>query len=252
MAFQIQPCHRSKRDSPQGGRPACHRSIPISGRDARATFPALPPSICALLAAFGLFFPIPAPANPAPQAETSAESNTSADSKNAQASAEIPALLHGVWRGNAEQDFVAVRDINLVVEFGEDKSCSIVLSADTYFTGPSITKISDEVHLNGSWERSDGEILATMRQTEWTQKEQELSRYGESTPAEETQRQIPEAEFLFCFDFDPAKQLLTYTPLTSKYSNKNKTLSSADGANLLIIIPIKMEKIENPLPGGNH
>jgi hypothetical protein len=165
---------------------------------------------------------------------------------------ELSSLISGVWQGDAVQELIARREINLMVEFCDDKSCSIVLSTDTFFTGLDITKVTDRVHLLGSWEELDGAIFAIMRQTEWKQEIQEFNGYGQSTPVEKAQRKLSEFEFLFSFDYDPSKGIITYNQITNKNRGKKTIVTSGDGASLLIMIPVEMKKIENPLPDGNQ
>jgi hypothetical protein len=167
-------------------------------------------------------------------------------------SKEISSSLCGAWRGDVVQNMIDRQAISLVALFNEDKSCSIVCSVDSIITGLGVTKTSEWVHLKGSWELAKGGVLATMRQEEWKQKSQHFDGPGRTGPVKETPRITSRNEILFFFAYDPAKQLVTYFPMRAGIPSEKSQVSSADGSNLFIMKTIDMEKIENPLPDGNH
>jgi hypothetical protein len=248
--FQI-----SKSDSPWGGHSACLGATPYI-RDASTTFHVPLASIFALLAVFGLFFPLRAHANPVPRHDAIAATvgaNLSDDKAiQGKETKEFPALIYGVWRGDVVQKIVDQQEISLVAEFSEDKSCSIQIFMDSIMTGFGVTRANDSVHLRGSWEISDGMILATLRVEEWTQKIQHSDAPGHTGPVEETRKKLSGNELFFSFAYDSAKELITYYPTMGQFPPEKTKVTSADDKTLFLIAPIEMEKIENPLPDGNH
>lgn len=160
--------------------------------------------------------------------------------------------LLGVWQGRVEERIIDQKNITIMAEFSEDKSCSIVLTVDSVIRGFGVSKFRDRVHLKGTWETSPATILATARQVEWSQESQHSDGPGRTGPEEKSNRKLSDQEFIFYFAYNPAKELVTYMPITGMYPLEKTKIVSADDYKLSLMIPIEMEKIENPLENGNH
>jgi hypothetical protein len=160
--------------------------------------------------------------------------------------------LLGVWQGQVEERIIDQKNITIMAEFSEDKSCSIVLAVDSVIRGFGVSKFRDRVHLKGTWETSPASILATARQVEWSQESQHSDGPGRTGPEEKSNRKLSDQEFIFYFAYNPENELVTYMPMNTFYPSEKTQIVSADDYNLSHMLPIKMEKIENPLENGNH
>jgi len=160
--------------------------------------------------------------------------------------------LLGVWQGQVEERIIDQKNITIMAEFSEDKSCSIVISVESIIRGLGVTKKSDRVHLKGTWETSPATILATARQVEWSKESQHSDGPGRTSPEDKSNRNLSDQDFIFYFAYDPAREIITYMPISGIYPLEKTKVVSAEGDKLSLMLPIEMEKIENPLKNGNH
>lgn len=160
--------------------------------------------------------------------------------------------LLGVWQGHVKQRMIDMQEIVVMAEFSKDKSCSIYISVDSVIRGLGVTKMRDRIHLKGAWETSPATILATARPVEWNIESQHSDGPGRTGPEEKSSRKLSDKDFIFYFAYDPAKEVITYMPISGKYPLEKTNVASADGHSLSLMAPIDMKKIENPLENGNH
>jgi hypothetical protein len=160
--------------------------------------------------------------------------------------------LLGVWQGQVEERIIDQKNITIMAEFSEDKSCSIVISVESIIRGLGVSKMRDRVHLKGTWETSPATILATARQVEWSKESQHSDGPGRTSPEDKSNRNLSDQDFIFYFAYDPAREIITYMPISGIYPLEKTKVVSAEGDKLSLMLPIEMEKIENPLKNGNH